>query len=57
MIREDLDMKDQPAEFFLPPQSNAALGKETIRLLAGCFAFIVLLAVIVALAQGIVIEA
>ncbi|MCW2731065.1 MAG: hypothetical protein JWR13_1881 [Mycobacterium sp.] len=57
MIREDLDMKDQPAEFFLPPQTNAALRKETVRLLAGCVTFIVLLAVIVALTQGIVIKA
>jgi hypothetical protein len=57
MIREDLDIKDQPAEFFLPPQTNAALRKETVRLLAGCITFIVLLAVIVALTQGIVIKA
>ena len=47
-------MKDMPAEFFLPPQSNAALKKETIRLVAGCVAFIVILGIIVALTQGIV---
>jgi hypothetical protein len=49
-------MKELPAEFFLPPQTNAALRRETIRLVAGCIAFIVLLAVIVALTQGIVIK-
>jgi hypothetical protein len=53
-------MKDMPAEFFLPPQSNealknAALRQETIRLVAGCVAFIVILGIIVALTQGIVI--
>jgi hypothetical protein len=48
-------MKDLPVEFFLPPQSNEALKKETIRLIAGCTAFIVLLGIIVALTQGIVI--
>ena len=47
-------MNDMPAEFFLPPQSNDALKKETIRLVAGCVAFIVILGIIVALAQGIV---
>ena len=47
-------MKDMPAEFFLPPQSSEALKKETIRLVAGCFAFIVILGIIVALTQGIV---
>jgi hypothetical protein len=47
-------MKDMPAEFFLPPQSNDALKKETIRLVAGCVAFIVILGIIVALTQGIV---
>ena len=51
----DTSMKDLPAEFFLPPQTNAALRKETIRLVAGCMAFIVILGVIVALTQGIVI--
>lgn len=49
-------MKDMPAEFFLPPQSNEALKKETIRLIAGCTAFIVILGIIVALTQGIVIS-
>ena len=48
-------MKELPAEFFLPPQTNAALRKETIRLVAGCFAFIVILGIIVVLTQGIVI--
>jgi hypothetical protein len=45
-----------PAEFFLPPQSNEALKKETIRLLVGSTAFIVLLGIIVALTQGIVVS-
>ena len=48
-------MKDMPAEFFLPPQSDEALKRETIRLIAGCTAFIVLLGIIVALTQGIVV--
>jgi hypothetical protein len=49
-------MKKLPAEFFLPPQSNAALRRETVRLVAACVAFIVLLGVIVALTQGIVLK-
>jgi hypothetical protein len=48
-------MKDMPAEFFLPPQSNAALWNETIKLVAGCVAFLVILGIIVALTQGIVV--
>jgi hypothetical protein len=48
-------MKDMPAEFFLPPQSNEALKTETIRLIVGCAAFIVVLGIIVALTQGILI--
>jgi hypothetical protein len=48
-------MKQLPAEFFLPPQSNAALQRETIRLVAACVAFIVILGIIVALTRGIVI--
>jgi hypothetical protein len=47
-------MKDMPAEFFLPPQSYEALKKETLRLVAGCVAFIAILGIIVALTQGIV---
>jgi hypothetical protein len=50
-------MKDLPAEFFLPPQTDAALRRETIKLVAGCVAFIVALGIIVALTQGIVITA
>jgi hypothetical protein len=49
-------MKDLPAEFFLPPQSNAALQRETFRLVVACVAFIVILGIIVALTQGIVIK-
>ena len=49
-------MKDLPAEFFLPPQTNAALWQETVKLVAGCVTFIVILGIIVALTQGIVIK-
>jgi hypothetical protein len=49
-------MKDLPAEFFLPPPTNAGLWRETA-LLVGCsVAFIVILGVIVALTQGIVVR-
>ncbi|ETZ43988.1 MULTISPECIES: DUF7156 family protein [Mycobacterium avium complex (MAC)] len=50
-------MKELPAEFFLPPQTNAALKRETVRLLAVCVAFIVTLGIIVAMTQGIIIKA
>ncbi|MDT5090811.1 MAG: hypothetical protein QOH60_174 [Mycobacterium sp.] len=49
-------MKDMPAEFYLPPQSNAALWQETRRLVAGCVAFLVVLGIIVALTQAIVVK-
>jgi hypothetical protein len=49
-------MKKLPAEFFLPPQTNAALQRETVRLIAACMAFIVILGVIVSLTQGIVLK-
>jgi hypothetical protein len=52
---EEPSMKELPAEFFLPPHTNDALRRETIRLVAGCVAFLVVLGVIVALTQGIVI--
>jgi hypothetical protein len=48
-------MKDLPAEFFLPPQTDAALRQQTVRLIAGCIAFIVVIGIIVALTQGIVV--
>jgi hypothetical protein len=48
-------MKNLPAEFFLPPQTNAALQRETVRLVSACVAFIVILGVIVAMTQGIVV--
>jgi hypothetical protein len=57
VARQSINMKELPAEFFLPPQTNAALRKETIRLVAGCVAFIVILGILVALTQGIVITA
>ena len=50
------NMKDMPAEFFLPPPTKAGLWRETITLAVGCYAFIFVLAVIVALTQGIVIR-
>ncbi|MFZ0230169.1 MAG: hypothetical protein WA622_12095 [Mycobacterium sp.] len=53
--RKNPSMKQLPAEFFLPPQTNAALKRETVRLVAFCVAFIVILGVVVALTQGIVI--
>ena len=49
-------MKELPAEFFLPPQTKAALQRETVRLVAACVTFIVILGVIVALTQGIVLK-
>ena len=49
-------VKKLPAEFFLPPQTNAALQRETVRLVAACVAFIVILGAIVALTQGIVLK-
>jgi hypothetical protein len=45
-----------PADFFLPPPTNAGLWRETIGLTVGCYAFIFVLAVIVALTQGIVVR-
>jgi hypothetical protein len=54
--RRKSNVKDLPAEFFLPPQTNEALKNETIQLLAGCVAFLVILGIIVALTQGIVIK-
>lgn len=48
-------MKDMPAEFFLPPQSNKALWEETRKLLALCVAFIAVLGIAVMLTQGVVI--
>jgi hypothetical protein len=51
-----VNMKDLPAEFFLPPQTNSALWIQTIKLVGGCIAFIVFLGIIVALTQGIVVK-
>ena len=53
---QNTSMKELAAEFFLPPQANAALKRETVRLIAGCVVFIVVLGVIVASTQGIVIN-
>jgi hypothetical protein len=50
-----VNMKDLPAEFFLPPPTDAALWNETVKLLAGSVAFIVGLGIVVALTQGIVV--
>lgn len=49
-------MKDMPAEFFLPPQSDADLRSETLKLIALSVAFILLLAVVVALTNGIIVK-
>jgi hypothetical protein len=54
--RQRVSMKDLPAEFFLPPPTNAALWNETVKLVGGCIAFIVILGIIVSLMQGIVIQ-
>jgi hypothetical protein len=54
-VIEEARMKELPAEFFLPPQTDAALTRETVRLVALCVAFIVVLGIVVALTQGIVI--
>jgi hypothetical protein len=53
---EGVGMKDLPAEFFLPPPTNAELWDETAKLVGGCVAFIVVLGIIVALLHGIVIH-
>ncbi|OBG37993.1 hypothetical protein A5672_16955 [Mycobacterium alsense] len=45
-----------PPEYFLPPATNAALWAETVKLVAGSFAFILVLAIVVVLTQGIVIK-
>ncbi len=49
-------MKDMPAEFFLPPPTQAGLWRETIALAVGCYAFILVLAIVVAFTQGIVVH-
>jgi len=49
-------MKDMPAEFFLPPATNVDLWRETAALVVGCYAYIIVLALIVALTQGIVVN-
>jgi hypothetical protein len=54
-MSQRVNMKDLPAEFFLPPQTNAALWSETWKLIAGSVAFIVVLGIVVALTQGIVV--
>jgi len=53
--RKGASMKDMPAEFFLPPQSNIALWIETAKLVVGCLAYLVILGIIVALTQGVVV--
>ena len=51
-----VNMKDLPPEFFLPPPTDAGLWRETAGLLLGSLAFVIILAVIVALTQGIVLK-
>lgn len=54
-IRKQTSMKSLPAEFFLPPQTTAGLWQETVKLVAGAYIFIFVLAVLVALTHGVVI--
>lgn len=54
---ERASIKDMPAEFFLPPQSNAELWNETVKLVVGCVVYLLILGIIVALTQGIVVTA
>ncbi|MDV3124510.1 hypothetical protein M1247_06265 [Mycobacterium sp. 21AC1] len=54
--RKRTSMKDMPAEFFLPPQTNTALWAETVKLVVGCVAYLVVLGIVVALTQGIVVS-
>ncbi len=49
-------MKDLPPEFFLPPATDTGLRRETVGLLLGSLAFVTILAIIVALTQGIVLK-
>ena len=49
-------MKDMPDEFFLPPATDAALWRQTAMLVAGCYAYITVLAIVVALTAGIVVR-
>ncbi|GAC1395664.1 MAG: hypothetical protein NVS4B6_00690 [Mycobacterium sp.] len=51
-----VNMEDLSAEFFLPPATNAALWNETVKLVGGCVAFIVILGIMVALTRGIVVQ-
>lgn len=55
-VDKRISMKDLPAEFFLPPPTNAGLWRETAALVLGCVGFIVTLAVVVALTHQIVIK-
>ncbi|MEZ0351917.1 hypothetical protein [Mycobacterium sp. pR1184] len=50
------NMKDMPADFFLPPATQAGLWRETIALVAGCYLYILTLAILVALTQGVVVR-
>jgi hypothetical protein len=49
-------MKDMPAEFFLPPPTKSGLWRETAALALGCYAFITVLAITVALMQDIIVR-
>ena len=49
-------MKDMPTEFFLPPPTKAGLWRETAALALGCSAFIIALAIVVAVTQDIVVR-
>lgn len=54
--RKHTGMKDLPAEFFLPPPTNVGLWEETAKLVAGAYIFILVLALVVAVTQGVVIK-
>lgn len=51
-----VNFKDMPPEFFLPPADNADLWRETRMLILLSTAFIVVLAILVALTQGVVVK-
>jgi len=45
-----------PAEFFLPPATEAELWRETAASTLDCYVFIFMLGIVVALPQGIVVR-
>ena len=51
-----VNAKDMPVEFFLPPQTDELLWRETAKILLGCLAFIVILATLATLTNGVTIH-